>query len=210
MTEIIRVILIDDHIRIHEAISALLEAVEDIDLVAQGSNGLEAVQLCEQHHPDVVLMDIVMPRMNGIEATKQILEKQPNIRILALSSFQDRDSVRAMLENGAVGYILKDETGSDLEDAIRLAYKGKAVLSPEITDVLLKPPPQATQTSHNLTARELEILRLMAQGMNNQEIAFSLTISYSTVRFHTTNIISKLGVKSRAEATAIAVRDGLI
>jgi two-component system, NarL family, response regulator LiaR len=205
----IRVILIDDHIYIHEAVSAVLELVDDIELVAQGSNGLEAVQLCEQFAPDLVLMDIVMPRMNGIEATKQILSKHPQIRILALSSFQDRDSVRAMLESGAIGYVLKDGSSNDLEDSIRTAYKGKSVLSPEITDILLRPPSSSTN-GYGLTVREMEILRLMAKGMNNHEIAAALTVSYSTVRFHITHITSKMGVKSRAEATALAVREGII
>lgn len=209
-TNTIRVMLVDDHVHVHEAITETLELSADIILVAQANNGLEAITLCNRHTPDVILMDIVMPKLNGIDATKQILEINPHIKILALSSFQDKQSVRSMLESGAVGYVLKEDGADDLEEIIRAAHKGKTVLSADITSLLLESSNQEKQSEHNLTSRELEILKLVAQGSNYGEVAASLSISYSTVRFHMTNVISKMGATSRSEAISIAARAGLV
>ena len=210
MSEVIRVILIDDHIHVHQAISETLALSDDIELVAQGSNGIEAIELCRQYIPDLVLMDVVMPRMTGIEATHQILQDNPAIRILALSSFQDRESVQTMLENGAVGYILKDGAADDLEESIRAAFKGKSVFSSEVTELFLKPPPTEGKPDYGLTERELEVLKLMVSGKHYQEIAAALNISYSTVRFHSTNIMTKMKLASRAEVIAVASRHQIV
>ena len=206
----IRVLLVDDHVHVHEAIAETLALSADILLVAQAQNGLDAITLCNKYRPDVILMDIVMPKMNGIEATKQILEAHPNVKILALSSFQDRASVRSMLASGAVGYVLKDDGTSDLEEIIHAAYKGKTVLSSDITHVLLESPEAIGASAYGLTSREVEVLRLIAQGLRHGEVATSLNISYSTVRFHVTNIISKMGAKSRTEAISLAAKAKII
>jgi NarL family two-component system response regulator LiaR len=210
MTEItpIRVMLVDDHLHVHEAIVETLALSHDITLVAQAGNGLEAITLVNRFQPDLILMDIVMPKMNGIEATKKILAEYPDIKILALSSFQDRESVRAMLENGAVGFVLKDDGSDDLADIIRTAYKGKTVLSTDIMNVIMETP--QSKEVFDLTERELEVLRLLAAGSNYGEVATELFISYSTVRFHVNNIITKMGVTSRTEAVALAAKMGIV
>jgi len=206
----IRVMLVDDHVHVHEAIAETLSLASDISLVAQANNGFEAITLCKRFVPDVILMDIVMPKLNGIEATKQILEIYPNIKILALSSFQDKNSVEAMLESGAVGFILKDDGSDDIADIIRTANKGKSVLSSDIMNLILESNKGVATSDVVLSTRELEILKLIAQGLNYGEIAEQLSISYSTVRFHVTNINSKLGATSRTEAVSLATKAGLI
>lgn len=207
-TKTIGIILIDDNRRVHQAITEMLSFFDDIELLAHGSNGREAVNLCDQYQPDLVLMDVVMPIMDGVEATRQIRKKNPHIKILALSSFQDHDTVRAMLESGAIGYVLKDSSVDDLENTIRTAVEGQSILSPEIMQALLGKPQPTAET--NLSSREQEVLKLFASGMTNNEIASILTISVSTVKFHITNILNKLGVDTRAEAIVIAAKSNLI
>ncbi len=202
------IILVDDHRRVHQTIGELISFWDDVEVLAHGHNGLEAIDLCDQFQPDLILMDIVMPLMDGVEATKRILQKYPQTKILAFSSFKDQDTIRAMLENGAVGYILKDSSVDVLESVIRLACAGQHILSPEITKVLLEKP--LSQTDTNLSPREKEILRFFASGKTNSEIAATLTISVSTVKFHITNILTKLGVETRAEALVAAAKANLI
>ncbi len=209
-TEPIRIILVDDHSRVHEAVSTILDTVDNIELVAQGSNGEEAIHLCDEYKPDLVLMDVVMPVMGGVEATRSIHQKYPEIKILVLSSFQDDESVRAMLENGAIGYVLKGSLSHDLVNTIRTAYEGRAVFSTEITQVLLKPAKSEKKRDFGLTGREREVLKLMADGLNNIQIAQELTISRSTVKFHISNILHKMGVSTRAEALVVAAKNDLI
>jgi NarL family two-component system response regulator LiaR len=205
----IRVILIDDHRRVHEAVFTVLNSVEDIALIAQGSNGKEALQLCEEHQPDLILMDVVMPVMSGLEATKLIHQRYPHIKILVLSSFQDDESVRAMLQHGAVGYILKGSLIDDLVNTIRITHSGKAVFSSEIASTLLNSAQPKVQ-DFGLTGRELEILQLMTEGLNNGEIAAKLVISPSTVKFHIANILHKMNVETRAEAIVLAAKNNLV
>ena len=209
-TKIIRVILIDDHVRVHEAVTTALNDLEDITLVGHGSRGEEALTLCEELAPDVILMDIVMPGMSGVEATKLIRRKYPDIKILVMSSFQDDESIHAILQNGASGYVLKDAIASDLANTIRATFHGSAVFSPEVARVLLKTDHSEPQQRFSLTERELEILRLMAQGQNNAEVAHILTISQSTVKFHINNIVTKMGVNTRAEAIVLAAKNNLV
>lgn len=204
----IRVVLIDDHIQMHRVVQITLGATPDIKLVGQGANGKEGIALCEQYKPDIVLMDVVMPIMDGIEATQVLHERQPEIKILVLSSFQDHESVYTMLRNGAVGYITKDSIADDLADTIRAIYQGKMVFSSEIGSHLVSPPQPAMD--FNLTDRELEVLRRMAEGLTNQQTALKLSISQSTLKFHMQNIYQKLGVQTRSEALVLAAKNNLI
>ncbi len=210
----ITVIVIDDHRRVHQALAAKIDFMEDIEVLAHGSNGIEAIDLCAQHQPDIMLMDILMPGMDGIEATRQIHARFPNVKILALSSFDDQDTVRQMLANGAAGYLLKDSSMDVLEETIRAVVAGQTVLSPVLIDGLLKPrasPSSAPMPSPiQISRREQEVLRLFADGLTNPEIAAQLFISVSTVKFHIKNILEKLGASTRAEALVTAVKHKLI
>jgi NarL family two-component system response regulator LiaR len=205
----IHVMLVDDHWAIHKAVTQVLKNVDEVKLISQAHDGREAIQLCDDTRPDVVLMDVVMPEMDGIEATKIIHAKYPELPILGLSSFDDGEGVRAMLNNGAVGYILKDALVKDLVATINLLYQGRSVFSREITQLLLQ---QAAEPKNDfgLTTRERQILILLADGMSHNEMAIKLNISRSTVKFHITNILEKFGVESRAEAIVLAVRNNLL
>lgn len=204
----IRVVLVDDHHQMHQIVRATLGATADIKLVGQGANGQEGIALCEQHQPDIVLMDVVMPVMDGIEATKILHERFPSLKVLVLSSFQDHESVYSMLRNGAVGYLVKSSLAQDLAETIRSAAHGKMVFSSEIGAQLLSPPQPAVD--FHLTDRELEVLVLLAEGLTNQQSALKLSISQSTLKFHMTNIFQKLGVQTRSEALVLAAKNNLI
>jgi two-component system, NarL family, response regulator LiaR len=206
----IRVMVVDDHRHVHEAVAAILGQSTEIMLVAQASNGEEGILLCRETLPDVVLMDVLMPGMDGVEATRIIREEFPLIKVLVLSSFQDHESIFAMLQSGASGYVVKGALVHDLISAIRTTYDGKAVFSPEVTLRLLDPGDAITPHDFNLTQREQEILLLMAEGLNNHEVAHKLTISNSTVKFHISNILNKLGASTRSEALVIAAKGSLI
>lgn len=216
MSPAIRVVLIDDHRHIHELVSTLLTTVDDVDLIGQGSNGDEALLLSEQYQPDVLLLDVVMPRRSGLDVIGAIRERFPAVKVLALSSFQDDDSVRQMLTHGAVGYVLKGSLADDLLPSIRAAFHGTTVISQSLIPNLLKAPAQDPTNADTepidfgLTARETQVLQLMAQGYNNVEIAERLVISQSTVKFHLTNILYKLGVETRSEAIVVAAKNNLI
>lgn len=215
MTKTIGIILVDDHRRVHQAMAEMIDFIDDIELLGQASNGEEAIALCDQYKPDLVLMDVVMPVMDGVEATKHITAKHPDIKILALSSFKDPTTVREMLENGAIGYVLKESSVDDLEHTIRTAYEGQGVLSHEVIQGLLETPDDNNQPveppiDNNLSPRETEVLKLFATGMTNGEIAVELTISVSTVKFHISNILDKLEVDTRAEALVIAAKNNFV
>lgn len=208
--QLIRVLLIDDHRQLHDIVAALLKNVPDITLVGQGANGNDALTLCRELVPDVVLMDVIMPGMNGIEATRLIHEQFPLIKVLVLSSYQDHESVYSMLRNGAVGYLIKDSLSQDLIHTIRTTHQGQAVFSPEVAARLINPPSAALVQRFRLTDRELEVLVLMAEGLTVNQMAQKLTISQSTVKFHTTNILDKLGVQTRSEALIFAAKHNLV
>ncbi|UCE00489.1 MAG: response regulator transcription factor [Chloroflexota bacterium] len=204
----IRVVLVDDHYQMHRIVEQTLSATPGIDLVGQGANGEEGIALCEQYQPDIVLMDVVMPVMDGIEATKILHERLPELKILVLSSFQDHESVYAMLRNGAVGYLTKDSLAEDLAETIRATCQGKMVFSSEVGERLIHPP-QPVDNFH-LTDRELEVLVLLADGLTNQQTAQKLSISLSTLKYHMANIYEKLGVQTRSEALVFAAKNNLI
>lgn len=207
---LIRVLLIDDHRQVHQAVSTILATVDDIELVGQGSNGLEGINLCAELKPDLVLMDVVMPVMDGVAATAVIHEQFPNIKILVLSSFQDHESVYAMLRSGAAGYVTKSALTHELIDTIRTTQQGQVVLSPEVAERLLQQDPPKKIERFHLTDRELEVLVLMAGGQTMNQIAQDLVISPSTVKFHINNILAKLGVKTRSEALIVAAKNNLV
>jgi NarL family two-component system response regulator LiaR len=204
----IRVVLVDDHAQMHRAAQVILGATTEIELVGLGANGQEGIALCEQYQPDIVLMDVIMPVLDGIEATKILHERLPEIKILVLSSFQDHESVYAMLQNGAVGYLTKSSLADDLADTIRAICQGKMVFSSEVGAQLVSPPKPAVD--YGLTDRELEVLVLLAEGMTNQQTALKLSISQSTLKYHMNNIYQKLGVQTRSEALVLAAKNNLL
>ncbi len=213
MTEIktIRVMLVDDHAVVRSGLSTFLMAYDDLELVAEASSGERAVQLCQQTQPDVVLMDMMMPGMDGATATGQIKEKYPQIQVIALTSYKEKELVEGALQAGAIGYLLKDVSANELANAIRSAAVGKPTLSPEAATVLIQATREPAQKlGFDLTDREMEVLAVMVEGLNNTQIAERLVISISTAKFHVSSILSKLGVASRTEAVAVAYQHKLV
>lgn len=207
----LRILIVDDHRHIHEIISTILKDSPDFSIVGHAANGMDAVQVFEETQPDIVLMDIIMPIMDGLEATRAIRKSRPDAKILVLSSFQDHESVYALLKHGAIGYLAKNTLTSDLTHILKAVSQGAAVISPEAMEKLVNPTLEVQKNyKFNLTDRELEVLVLMADGLQNQQIAGKLSISVSTLKFHMTNIFQKLGVQTRSEALVIAVRNNLI
>lgn len=204
----IRVVLVDDHYQTHRIVQGILGATEDIMLVGQGANGQEGLDLCTQYQPDIVLMDVVMPIMDGIEATKILQERLPEVKILVLSSFQDHESVNTMLRNGAIGYLTKSTLSQDLVETIRTTFLGKMVFSKDVVEQLVSPT--QPQVDFKLTDRELEVLVALAEGLTNQQTALRLSISVSTLKYHMSNIYRKLGVQTRSEALVLAAKNNLI
>lgn len=209
-SHVIRVMIVDDHDMVRSGLEVFLETCDDLTLVGDASNGSEAVRLCVELQPDVVLMDLIMPGMDGVAATRAIRQVCPNVQIIALTSFKDRELVHEALQAGAIGYLLKNISIDELADAVRAAYIGKSTLAPEATQALIEAATQPPTPGHDLTLREREVLTLMVEGLNNREIADRLTISRSTVKNHVSNILSKLGVTSRTEVVALAVQHNLV
>ncbi len=205
----IRVVVVDDHAVVRSGLSTFLRAFDDLELAGEASNGAEAVRLCHALQPDVVLMDLKMPEMDGVTATRQIRQNLPAIQIIALTSFHEPTSVQEALQAGAIGYLMKDVSADELADAIRNAHRGMPTLAPEAAKVLLQASRQTPPPGHDLTPREREVLGLLVQGLNNNEIAEKLAISVSTAKFHVSTILSKLGATSRTEAAALAVKHHL-
>ena len=205
----IRVMIVDDHAVVRSGLAAFFAAFPDLELVAEAENGREALVRCQLLNPDVVLMDLLMPVMDGVAAIHQIKEKCPGVKIIALTSFQEEDLVQGALRAGANGYLMKNVTARELAAAIRSAYGGKMTLSPEAAQILVEAS-LLSQASEPLTDREREVLKLMVDGLNNAQIAGQLVISISTVKYHIGNILAKLGVENRVAAVAAAVQKKLI
>jgi two-component system, NarL family, response regulator LiaR len=214
--EKIRVLLADDHVLVRQGTRELLEREEDIKVVGEAGDGEEAVQLAVIQRPDVVVMDIAMPRLNGIEATKQIKARYPAVAVLVLTAYDDDPYIFALLEAGAAGYLLKDVRADELIKAVRSVHAGESVLHPAVARKVINRFSQPTdkRAAENmldeLTERELEVLGLAAKGMTNREIAQELVISVRTVQVHLSNVFSKMGVGSRTEAVLLALRKGWI
>lgn len=206
----IRILLVDDHAVVRSGLGAVLMSFDDLSLAGEAGNGEEAVALCRKLKPDVVLMDLKMPVMDGVTATRIIHEKFPKVRIIALTSFNERELVEGALKAGAMSYLLKTVSAEELVASVRGAVLGKPSLSPEATQVLLQGFKQPESARLGLSEREKEILALMAEGLPNSEIARRLVVSPSTVKFHVSNILSKLGVTSRTEAVAFALKNQLV
>lgn len=206
----IRVLLVDDHTIVREGLGILLETYADLLLVGEAASGEEAVLLCEQNQPDVVLIDLVMPGISGIEAIQTIHRKHPTIHLLALTSYKDEQLVQTALDAGAIGYLLKDISGHELADAIRAASKGDPTLAPEATRALIHAATGPPPPGHDLTDREREVLALLIHGLSNAEIGQALEISSSTAKNHVSSILSKLNVSSRTEAATFALQHRII
>jgi NarL family two-component system response regulator LiaR len=206
----IRVMLVDDHNVVLSGLAAFLRAYEDLELVGEARNGLEAVNLCRKNMPDVILMDLMMPEMDGIAATRAILQDYPGVKIVAMTSFEEEELVQGVLAAGAISYLLKNVRADELAKAIRDAVSGRSTLAPEAARVLVQSTRPATQPVFDLTERELEVLRLVVQGHSNQRIADHLVISLATVKAHISSILSKLQVSSRSEASAYALKHKIV
>ncbi|TQR17494.1 response regulator transcription factor [Psychrobacillus vulpis] len=208
----IRILLADDHEMVRIGVSAYLQAQPDMEVVAEATNGQEAVDLALEHKPDIILMDMVMPIMNGAEATNEIVKKWPEAKVMIVTSFIDDDKVYPALEAGAISYLLKTSKASHIAESIRKTLNGDAVLEPEVTNKMMKRMRQGTDHSlhEDLTDRELEVLLLMAEGKTNQDIADTLFIALKTAKTHVSNILSKLEVSDRTQAVIYAFEHQLV
>lgn len=208
---IIRVMAVDDHMVVRQGFTTFLKAYPDLEMVGEASNGQEAVERCAELQPDIILMDMQMPKMSGVEATRIIREHFPNVQVIALTSFNDdKQLVQAALSAGATGYLFKDVSAADLVKAIRTVYAGTPVLDPEATRLLIQAKTERPPQSFNLSERELEVLALLVEGLSNGEIAARLSVSRSTIKFHVSSILGKLGANSRTEAVSIAHQHKLV
>jgi two-component system, NarL family, response regulator LiaR len=206
----IRVMLVDDHTMVRRGLATFLKVFDDLELVGEAAGGEAAVQLCERIRPDVVLMDMVMPEMDGATATRAIRQRFPSVQVIALTSFTEEDLVQRAIQAGAIGYLIKDVSAEELAEAIRAAHAGRGTLSPAALQVLIRTSGRSPTPGADLTSREREVLALMAEGLSNTEIAKKLIVSPSTIKSHVSNILSKLEVTSRTEAAALAIRLRLV
>jgi len=208
----IRVVFVDDHEMVRIGVSSYLSAQPDIEVAGEADNGKKGVELALSLRPDIILMDLVMKEMDGIEATRQIIEQWPEAKVIIVTSFLDDEKVYPALEAGATSYMLKTSKASEIANAVRATYHGQSVLEPEVTGkMMVKMRQKTTHLPHEeLTARELEILLLMAEGKTNQDIADELYIALKTVKTHVSNILSKLNVQDRTQAVIYAFKHSLI
>lgn len=205
--KIIRLLIVDDHAMVRKGLSTFLKASPDLELVGEAGNGTDALRLCAEVQPDVVLMDLMMPEMSGIDTIQAIRRQHPAIRIIALTSFEEENLVKAALRAGATSYLLKNISADRLAEAIRATRSGLPILSPEVTDAFIE---EDATPYHDLTQREREVLSLMIRGMTNEEIAQQLFVSSSTIKNHVSSILAKMDVNSRAKAVNLALKHNII
>jgi two-component system, NarL family, response regulator LiaR len=206
----IRVMLVDDHTMVRRGLATFLKVFDDLELAGEADSGEAAVELCSQILPDVILMDLMMPDMDGATATRLIRQQFPKVQVVVLTSFKEQEVIQNALHAGAIGYLLKDVSADELALAIRAAHSGRATLSPEATQALVNAANQPPLPGQDLTERERDVLALMVEGLNNTQIAGRLVVSPSTIKTHVSHILSKLGVASRTEAVALALRHRLL
>ena len=206
----IKVLVVDDHPIVRDGLRNMLLVFDDLELTCEAGNGREALECCQRNTPDVILMDVLMPVMDGIQATRTICEKYPRVKIIILTSYPDEKRVQDALDAGAIGYILKNASIKDLANAIRSAFSGQPTLAPEAIKALIKMKTGPLKPGVDLTEREREVLALIVEGLSNEKIAEQLTISPSTARHHVSACIEKLGAANRAQAAALAVKYELV
>ncbi len=208
----IRILLVDDHAVVRSGLAAFLLAEEDMELIGEAADGMEAVKFCDRLQPDVILMDLMMPRMDGAAATRAIRSRYPQVQVLALTSYKEENLVQDVLKAGAIGYLLKNITANELANAIRAAHCGRPTLASEAAQVLIRATvtPATATPGYDLTQRERDVLHHLVQGLDNSQIAAALIISRSTAKFHVSNILSKLHATSRTKAVAIALQNKII
>lgn len=206
----IRVMLVDDHTMVRRGLATFLLVFDDLELVSEAESGAEAIQRCAELLPDVILMDMLMPDMDGVTATRAIRQQFPSARVLALTSFKDNELIQNALEAGVIGYLLKNVSADELARAIRAAHAGRTTLSPDVAQTIVQAASEPPQPGLDLTERERAVLVLMVEGLNNTQIAGQLVVSPSTIKSHVSNILSKLGASSRTEAVTLALRHGLV
>lgn len=212
MSTPIKVMLVDDHEMVRIGLAAVLETEEDIQIVGEAGNGADGIKLVEQTKPDVVLMDLVMDGMDGIETTKRITQMYPEVKVIVLTSFLDDEKMYPVIEAGAFSYLLKTSRASEITGAIRAAVNGQSILESQVATKMMNRlrQPQQASAHDDLTEREMEVLRAIAQGKSNQDIADELFIGIKTVKSHVTNILSKLDVDDRTQAAIYAIKHGLV
>jgi NarL family two-component system response regulator LiaR len=210
MTQKIRVLIADDHDMVRKGLIVLLENFDEFEVVGEAQDGEDAINKCRRYTPDVVLMDIKMPRMDGISATEKLMEVLPDTKVIMLTSFKQDDDVEGALQAGAISYLMKNVSVNELANAVRMAYNDQPTLAPEAAQVLIQASTRPPQPGHDLTERELEVLALMAEGLNNREIGERLYISGSTVKNHVSSILAKLGTGTRTKAVAIAIEHDIL
>ena len=206
----IRVMIVDDHLMVRDGLRVFLSIYDDILIVGEAENGQQAVSQCDEVEPDVILMDLLMPEMDGFEATRMIRAKDSSIQVIALTSFADQELVEKAFKAGAISYLLKDVHSDKLAESIREANRGRATIDSAAAQALVASTDQASSTGDDLTQREREILVLLVEGKTNKEIASNLSLSEGTVRFHVSNILSKMGASNRTEAVSLALQQGIV
>lgn len=213
MEEAIKVLLVDDHEMVRIGLAAVLGTEDGIEVVGEAGSGEEGIRLAQEYNPDVVLMDLVMDGMDGIETTKQLMKKYPELKVIVLTSYLDDEKMYPVIEAGAFSYLLKTSRASEVADAIRAAARGQSVLESQVASKMMNRfrnnAKDESPAYKELTEREMEVLKLLAQGKSNQDIADQLIIGIKTVKFHVTNILAKLGVDDRTQAAIYAYKNGL-